>query len=121
MSVNPGSLRDRVTVQTSTRTQSVGGTTVTWADDRATWARVIQTNAEGRARYQQAGYTHVTHEVVMRDQAFTLAGHRLVWGARVLEPLGPPLRPTRERFMVIACREVTDAKPESGSSGESSG
>ena len=111
MPVNPGRLRDRLTLQDRTVIDTPGGTEDVWTTVSASWARVVQVGALGASRYQQAGYTNVTHEVVMRaDATVTLAGSRFLWGARVLEVLAPPHDAAQTgRFMTIACREVTDA------------
>jgi head-tail adaptor len=108
MPVNPGRLRDVLTIQTRTEVSTANGVLTVWSDDATIYARVIQTGAMGTARYQQAGYSNVTHVVLMRERTITLRGHRFVWGARVLEPVAPPMSPSQDRFQSVACREITD-------------
>lgn len=110
MSVNPGRLRDRITIQEGVIINTLGGATTTWSDGQSVWARVIQIGASGAARYEQAGYTRVTHEVIIRGgPIITMAGTRFAWGDRILQLAAPPVdTPNLGRFMTIACREVID-------------
>lgn len=109
MSVNPGRLRDRITIQRGTTTITPGGTTRSWSNEGSVWARVTQVSALGTAKYQQAGYSNVTHTVITRAVSARLADTRFLWRGRVLEPVAPSMdRANTGRFASVACREVTD-------------
>lgn len=108
--MNAGRLRHRVMIERATITHTPGGQETVWAEDRAVWAAVVQVTASGAARYEQAGYSHVTHEVVMRaGPDLPLGKTRLRWGSDILEPVAPTQdTENRGRFQTIACREITD-------------
>lgn len=118
MPVNPGRLRHRVEVLDGTRVNTVGGPQTTWDSLGTFWAAVVQVGADGAARYAQAGYSNVTHEVVMRaGPRLTLGLTRLRWGERELQPAAPPtFVDNRGRYARIACREVNDGESHAGTS-----
>src|SRR5690606_18395828 len=101
-----------------TRVNTVGGPQTTWDSLGTFWAAVVQVGADGAARYAQAGYTDVTHEVVMRaGLRLTLGLTRLRWGERELQPVAPPtFVDNRGRYARIACREVNDGESHAGTS-----
>lgn len=108
--MNAGRLRHRVMIERATTTHTPGGQETVWVEDRAVWAAVVQVTASGVARYEQAGYSDVTHEVFMRaGPDLPLGKTRLRWDGNTLEPVAPA-RDTenRGRFQTIACREITD-------------
>ena len=108
--MNPGRLRQRVTIQQGSRANALGGPTTTWSDQETVWAQVAQVSASGAARYAQAGYTNVTHEVTIRGpKALTLALTRFTWGDRTLTPVAPPRDASNMGALItIAVREETD-------------
>lgn len=112
MPVNPGRLRQRITIQTVERVVTPGGYEDTWTDQQRVWANVAQPSPSGAARYAQAGYTNVTHEVTLRaGPSLSLGGTRFTVGARTLEPVAPPRDSDQAgRFVTIACRELNDGE-----------
>jgi head-tail adaptor len=110
--VNPGRLRHRVEVLQGTRVNTAGGPTTNWDTLGVVWAAVVQVDASGAARYSQAGYTNVTHEVTMRaGPTLTLGRTLLKWSGRQLQPITPPTAVDHSgRFVQIACREVNDGE-----------
>jgi head-tail adaptor len=116
--VNPGRLRHRVEILEGHRENTPGGPVTTWDSLGAAWAAVTQVGADGAARYAQAGYTNVTHEVVMRAGPPLTLGQTLIrWGARELQPIAPPTTVDNTgRFVKVACREVNDGESHAGTS-----
>lgn len=110
MPVNPGRLRHRVTIQHAARTNTPGGATHSWEDVASVWAAVVQVNETGAARYSQAGFGRVTHEVTLRGpRTITLGRHRFLWRDRVLQVAAPATSVDNEgRFLRIPVLEVTD-------------
>lgn len=112
MPVNPGRLRHRVEVLEGHRVNTPVGPETTWDTHGAVWAAVSQVGASGAARYAQAGYSNVTHEVTLRaGPSLSLAATRFRWRGRELEPVAPPTEvDNRGRWVLIACREVNDGE-----------
>jgi len=108
VAVNPGRLRERVEVLESHRVNTPTGLETDWDTHGTYWAAVAQVGASGLARYAQAGYTNVTHEVVMRaGPPITLAATRFRWRGHELEPVAPPTTVDNQgRFVKVICREV---------------
>lgn len=79
MAYRIGELRERVTLQTKTRTRdAMGGYAETWADTATVWALVRPMSGRERAQagQQQAAANYL---VVMRYRSDVLAGQRLLW------------------------------------------
>jgi len=116
--VNPGRLRHRVEVLDGTRVNTVGGPTTNWDTLGFVWAAVVQVDASGAARYSQAGYTNVTHEVTLRAGPSVTLGKTLFrWRHRELQPIAPPTTvDNRGRYVRVACREVNDGESHAGTS-----
>lgn len=108
MPVNPGRLRERIEIQTGTKTNTLGGPTTTWDTEGTFWAAVVQVGASGAGKYAQAGHSDVTHEVTIRaGPPLTLGKTRILWRDLTLQPAIPPDRSDhRGRFVTIACKEV---------------
>lgn len=82
-------LKDRVTVQLRTATQTATGETVIWTPVETRHVRVIPLDAKARAVYQQL-QSQVTHKVVMRGTVtLNLGDNRLLWGSKTLELVEP--------------------------------
>lgn len=105
MPVNPGRLKQRITILRADRIHGPGGYEDTWLEDRAVWANINQPTPNGAARYAQAGYSFVTHEIVLRTgPELDLSKTRFQLGARTFEPIAPPR--DSGRFITIGCREL---------------
>lgn len=123
MPINPGRLRHRVTIQAAERVITPGGWEDAWVDVDTVWAAVTTISVSGAAQYAQAGFSTVTHEILLRSgPELTLSGTRIKWGDRFLQPVAPP-RDTenRGRTVTIACQVVADTSTPTNGGGESSG
>lgn len=122
MPVNPGRLRERVQIQAVKRVIVAGGYADTWEDSEQVWANIAQPTPSGAARYAQAGYSLVTHEVTLRAGPVVQLGKtRFTLGTRVFQVLAPPRDSDQTgRFITVACRELnpSEAQP-SGEEGSS--
>jgi SPP1 family predicted phage head-tail adaptor len=83
--IDPGKLRERVTVQiASGTTNALGETVLTWADSSAVWASVEGVSArEALISGQQE--TTVSHRVRLRYLPGLTSQHRFSWRSRTLE------------------------------------
>lgn len=121
MPINPGRLRHRITIQAAERVITPGGWEDQWIDKATVWAAVTTISVSGAARYTQAGFSTVTHEVLLRaGPHLDLSNTRIKWGSMFLQPVAPP-RDTenRGRLITIACEEVADTStPTSNGDGE---
>lgn len=112
MPVNPGRLRNRITIQSITRVQTPGGWTEAWADSTNVWANLSQPSPSGTARYAQAGYSLVTHEVTLRaGPSIQLGKSRFKLGDRTFEPTAPVRDADQTgRFILVPCRELNNGE-----------
>ena len=82
-------LRDRVTIQLRTATQTALGETVVWTPVEKRYARVIPLDVKARAVYMQM-QSEVTHKIVMRGTvSLNLGLNRFKWKGKTLEPVEP--------------------------------
>jgi SPP1 family predicted phage head-tail adaptor len=83
--IDPGKLRERVTVQVASgSTNTLGETVMAWSDSTSVWASVEGVSArEALALGQQE--TVVTHRVRMRYLPGLTSQHRFSWRSRTLE------------------------------------
>lgn len=83
--IDPGKLRERVTVQiASGTTNALGETVLSWADSSAVWASVEGVSArEALAAGQQE--TSVSHKVRLRFLPGLTQQMRFAWRGRTLE------------------------------------
>jgi len=83
--IRPGELRERVTIQTATpATNSLGETTLTWADTQTIWASVNGVSAREALEYGQAAVT-ISHRLRFRYVASLTQKNRFLWRGRVLD------------------------------------
>jgi SPP1 family predicted phage head-tail adaptor len=83
--IDPGKLRERVTVQiASGATNTLGETVLTWSDSSAVWASVEGVSAREALLAGQQD-TSVTHKVRMRYLPGLTSQHRFSWRSRTLE------------------------------------
>jgi len=88
-----GTLKDRVTVQTLTKTDTAMGVRRQWNDSKKVWGRLIVKSIEGTARYEQAGYSKVTHDLLLRGLAIVglnMPDFRFKIRGLTYEPVEPP-------------------------------
>ena len=83
--IDPGKLRERVTVQIATgTTNALGETVLTWNNSSAVWASVEGVSArEALISGQQE--TTVSHRVRLRYLPGLTSQHRFSWRSRTLE------------------------------------
>jgi SPP1 family predicted phage head-tail adaptor len=83
--IDPGKLRDRVTVQiASGTTNALGETVLAWSDSSSVWASVEGVSArEALAAGQQD--TTITHKVRLRYLPGLTQSMRFSWRSRTLE------------------------------------
>lgn len=87
-------MRDRIEIQTGTRTpQATGGTAWVTTATETVWGDVAVISAEGRERYQSIDAV-VNYKVRLRKgPSVSLSGTRFVWvtnGSKILQPVAPP-------------------------------
>ncbi len=82
-------LKDRVSIQVKTTTQTSMGETIVWSPVSSRYARVIPLDAKARVVYQQL-QSEVTHKVIFRGSvSLSLGSNRLLWKDKTLEPVEP--------------------------------
>lgn len=83
--IDPGKLRERVTIQQATESRNaLGETVLSWATFAERWASVEGVSAREAIELGQADVS-VTHRVRMRYVDGMTQNMRLVWRGRVLE------------------------------------
>lgn len=104
--IEPGKLRERVTVQiASGTTNALGETVLTWANSTAVWASVEGVSArEALAAGQQD--TTITHRVPLRHLPGLTQQMRLAWRSRTLNIVSLLEYGNRSEHVAI-CEEVT--------------
>ena len=106
-----GTLKHRVTIQTPTASQSTstGEVTRTWATLTTVWARIEPVGSKEGSSRAMAAMPEATHKVTIRyQQDATITAHcRVVYGARVLDIVGPPLNWDEDnRMLILYCKEA---------------
>ena len=106
-------LKDRVRVQERTTDEKATGVTRSWTDVVTRWGRLVLVNLDGRARYEQVGYSNVTHQIIFRGKLdLSLAKTRFVVQGKVYEPVDPAGNPDGyDDFVVIPVRHVREEDP----------
>ncbi len=98
-------LKNRVTIQLRTATQTATGETIIWTPVETRYARVILLDVAARAVYQQL-QSQVTHKVMMRGVVtLNLGNNRLLWGDKILEPV-EPVQTLDDKTSVVMVKEV---------------
>ena len=83
--IDPGKLRERVTVQAASESRNAMGETVlSWSDVTSVWASVEGVSAREALALGQQDIT-VTHRVRMRFLSLLTQKMRLRWRSRILE------------------------------------
>ena len=98
-------LKDRVSIQVKTTTQTALGETVVWSSVSSRYARVIPLDARARAVYMQM-QSEVTHKIIFAKGAvtLTLGNNRINHGSKTYEPM----EPTQDigNSMVVMVKEI---------------
>lgn len=104
--IEPGKLRERVTVQIATgTTNALGETVLSWGNSTAVWASVEGVSArEALAAGQQD--TTITHRVRLRHLAGLTQQMRFAWRSRTLNIISLLEYGNRAEHVAI-CEEVT--------------
>jgi len=98
-------LKDRVTIQLRTATQTSTGETVIWSPVESRYCRVVALSATTRAVYQQL-QSQVSHKVIFRGSvSLSLGDNRLLWGSRTLEPV-EPVQTLDDKTSLVLVKEV---------------
>ena len=98
-------LKDRVTIQLRTATQTSTGETVIWTPVESRHCRVVALSATARALYQQL-QSQVSHKVIFRGSvSLSLGDNRLLWGNRTLEPV-EPVQTLDDKTSLVMVKEV---------------
>lgn len=83
--INPGLLRERVTVQQSVgRTNAMGETVLSWSDSTSVWASVNGVSAREQLTAGQ-NQVAISHRVIMRHLPGLTQSMRLAWRGKTLE------------------------------------
>ena len=83
--IDPGKLRERVTVQVASgSTNTLGETVLAWSDASTVWASVEGVSAREALLAGQQD-TSVTHKVRLRYLPGLTSQHRFAWRGRTLE------------------------------------
>ena len=103
--IEAGQLSQRVTIETSTKTEGPSGAPKqSWTSLRTVWASVLPTAAsEGEATEQVAA--DVTYAVRMRYAADVTPRHRIRWRGRVLSIIGVYDPDGRRAELLLTCSE----------------
>ena len=105
--IDPGKLRERVTVQiASGTTNALGETVLAWADSSAVWASVEGVSAREALTAGQKETT-VSHRVRLRYLPGLTQSMRFAWRNRTLEIVSLLERGNRSEHEAI-CSERTD-------------
>lgn len=108
MTLNPGKLRHRVTIQRKEQTRDSGGGYIEeWVDQETVWAEVKP--LQGRRLIEaQAVNAELSHEVTMRYRLGMLqvAKNRLLYHGRIFEIDSVINIDERKHLLMLTCKEV---------------
>lgn len=83
--INPGSMRERVTIETPERTTNdLGESVLSWKEVRRTWASIEGVSSK-EVLMNAHQETTISHRVRMRYQSGLTSNDRLDWNGRKLE------------------------------------
>lgn len=105
--IRAGLLRERVTLQTETRTADGGGGYVSdWTPAAVVWARVEVLSGREIAIAQQLE-SAMTHRVTIRHRTgIDAAATRLAWRDSILVIIGDPRPDERRTVLVMDCERL---------------
>lgn len=107
-----GHLKDRIRVQERIIDETPTGVKRTWQDKETRWGRMVLIGLDGRAKYEQVGYSNVTHKLILRGNLdLSLADTRFIWRNKVYEPIEPAGNPDGfDDYIVMAVRHVKEVE-----------
>ena len=83
--INPGKMRERVTIEKPVRTENkMGESVLTWVAVRRTWASVEGVSSKEVLANSRQEFD-ISHRVRLRYQSDLTNNHRLDWNGRKLE------------------------------------
>lgn len=102
--MDPGALRERVTVQVASgATNALGETVLTWSNSSAVWASVEGVSVR-EALVAGKQEVNITHRVRLRYLPGLTQSHRFAWRGRTLEIVSLLERSNRSEHEAI-CQE----------------
>lgn len=108
MTIHPGKLRNRLTIEAPIRTvNSMGESMLSWREVRRVWANVEGVQSRELLANSRQEFD-VSHRVRMRYHADLTNNHRLNWEGRVLEIVSLLEHGNRTEHEAI-CREAVPA------------
>lgn len=103
--MNPGKLRQRITIQSRSVSQdSYGGQSETWATVMTVWAQITSLSSRELVA-AQAGQSEITHQIRIRYVAGITADMRAVYNGRYFNLALPINTEERNIELVIPCVE----------------
>lgn len=102
--MNPGLFRERLTIQSESRTpDTVGGAALAWNEVAIVWGRVRPLEGTEAVRAEELAAT-VTHEVTIRFRDGLTAANRLLWRGTPLQ-IRVVTADAWRRFLTLLCEE----------------
>lgn len=108
MPTNAGQLDKQIIIQSRTLATAAGGArSVAWADDATVWVQFMSATSREFVAAQQVN-SDVTHVLKLRYRSGVTASHRLKFGTRILNIVGPPVNVGErgEEMLITATEEV---------------
>jgi len=106
--ISAGQLDKQIIIQSRTLTTgSDGARSLAWANDATVWVQFMSAASREFTAAQQVN-SDVTHVLKMRYRSGVTASHRLKFGTRILNIVGPPINVEErgEEMMITATEEV---------------
>ena len=106
--MNPGELRQRITLQGPSAKQAdgQGGGALVWPNVATVWAQIEPLGAHERYRHQQQ-QAEVTHRITIRYRGGVNAKMRVLFGSRVFRILGVITPLEYKSLLMLECLEVS--------------
>lgn len=108
MPINAGQLDKRITIQSRTVTTGADGSrSAPWTDDATVWCQFLKGSSREFVAAQQVN-SDVTHLIKIRQRSGVTASHRLKFGTRIMNIVGPPIDTGEggEELLITAIEEV---------------
>lgn len=103
MTIQPGDLDQRVTIQAQARTDDgAGGAAVAWADIARVWAKVQPLSGKERLEAQQLE-APVMYRVTIRNRADVTADMRILWRGKAMNIRVIPEAGPRPIYLTLDC------------------
>ena len=108
MPIDAGKLDKRIVIQENTVTIGADGSrSDAWTDDATVWCQFMKATSREFLAAQQVN-SDVTHLIKIRKRSGITASHRLKFGTRIMNIVGPPIDTGErgEEMMLTAIEEV---------------